>query len=63
MSFAGITQFKKNLDALMASEAFKNADDGKRMRMGAALLGSRYGADGSEPKDLASDLREKKRRK
>ncbi len=40
MSFAGIGQFRKNLDALMDSDAFKNANEGERLRMGGMLVRS-----------------------
>jgi hypothetical protein len=46
MSFNGITQFKKNLEALMESEAFKEADDAHRLILGGALMRSRYGLGG-----------------
>lgn len=46
MSFAGILTFKKNLESLMDSDAFKRADDGERLRMGGSLLRSSYGACG-----------------
>lgn len=44
MSFAGIVTFKKNLDTLMDSTAFKNADEGDRLKMGGCLLRSEFGA-------------------
>ena len=43
MSFAGLTTFKANLDKVMASPAFRQADDSQRLRMGRALLNSKYG--------------------
>lgn len=46
MSFAGILTFKKNLESLMDSEAFKKASDADRLRMGGALMRSSYGACG-----------------
>lgn len=46
MSFAGILTFKKNLEAVMDSEAFKKASDADRLRMGGALMRSSYGACG-----------------
>ncbi len=44
MSMAGLAQFNENLLAVMASAAFKNADEGERLNMGYALLRSKYGA-------------------
>lgn len=43
MSLSGIGRYAENLDRLMKSEAFKNADDGERLRLGYRLLNSRYG--------------------
>lgn len=43
MSFNGIRQFENNLRSLMGSDAFKKADDAERLRMGGALLRSKYG--------------------
>ena len=62
MSFAGIVQFKENLDRLMESEAFKNADDGQKMVMGTRLLRSKYGT-GSLVKGKVSSLQKIERDK
>ena len=43
MSLAGITIFNTNLNKLMESKAFKEADGAQRLRLGGALLRSRYG--------------------
>lgn len=53
MSFNGIATFDKNLRALMASDAFKNANDAERLKLGGTLLRSGYGAMAvSAPKEL-----------
>ena len=38
MSYAGIIEFKKNLDKLMCSEKFKNASESEKMKMGSCLI-------------------------
>ena len=43
MSLAGLHQFKENLDTLMNSQAWREADDCQRLHLGYALLNSRYG--------------------
>lgn len=55
MSMNGIAQFSKNLKTLMATERFKKADDGDRMRLGGTLMRSSYGAAwGGKVKELKS---------
>lgn len=44
MSFAGVLTFKKNLEALMETKVFKEADSAQRLHLGGLLLRSRYGA-------------------
>jgi hypothetical protein len=44
MSSAGIVQYKENLDKLTSSESFRNASEGDRLKMGRALLNSKYGS-------------------
>jgi len=43
MSFAGIREFKENLDILMSSDAFKKASPGEQIEMGDRLLRSKFG--------------------
>ena len=43
MSLAGIVQYEKNLRKLMASEKFKSADDGEKLKYGFSLFKSKYG--------------------
>jgi len=58
MSFSGLDQFRKNLDYLMDSDAFKNASDAERLKLGSALLRSRYGVWPGKVKNLANDCSE-----
>lgn len=44
MSFAGIREFRENLDKVMDSKAFKEASPAKQMEMGSALVRSSAGA-------------------
>lgn len=43
MSFAGITTFRKNLNLVMESKAFKNSDDTGKLHIGGRLFFSKYG--------------------
>lgn len=43
MSFNGISTYVSNLNRLMDSMAFKEADDAEKMRLGGRLFFSKYG--------------------
>lgn len=60
MSFNGALIFKRNLEKLMASDAFKKADDAERLQLGGMLLRSKYGVYAlSAPKPLQPEPDEK----
>ena len=46
MGLGGLLEYKENLEMVMNSKAFKEADFGKRMNIGVALLNSKYGTGG-----------------
>ena len=47
MSCNGVVQFSENVKTLMATDAWKQADDSDKMQLGWCLLNSKYGVGSS----------------